>query len=246
LTKAPARFFDITPIGRILNRFTSDINTVDGALQNSARSALSGALNFLASFLVIVVVIPGFAPIALVITWLYFRLVPPYISASRDTRRLELVTLSLSFAGYDELLRGLAHVRAFGMETRYQDRFYRRVDRFQSFDHAYVRGFQVNVYNGADYFSSGLLPIGSGGDMTVCAAMFTPHLFADRLRLGLGSVVVFLTTIFTLWQGASNGSTAIVIVQAGIFAEASRQLVRFVVGGVRHIHVLIYLTPKGW
>lgn len=46
--------------------------------------------------------------------------------------------------------------------------------------------------------------------------------------LGLGSVVVLLTTFFALGTGASDGSTAIVIVQAGIFAEASRQLVKYV------------------
>lgn len=44
----------------------------------------------------------------------------------------------------------------------------------------------------------------------------------------LGSIVVFATTLFALWRSVSDGSAAIVIVQAGIFAEASRQLVRFV------------------
>ncbi|KAG5638390.1 hypothetical protein H0H81_000286 [Sphagnurus paluster] len=33
--------------------------------------------------------------------------------------------------------------------------------------------------------------------------------------------------MFALWKGVTNGSTAIVIVQAGIFAEASRQLVKY-------------------
>jgi hypothetical protein len=51
--------------------------------------------------------------------------------------------------------------------------------------------------------------------------------FAE-LFVGLGSVVVFLTTLFALWKGVSDGSTAIVIVQAGIFADASRQLVKYV------------------
>jgi len=144
LTKAPARFFDVTPIGRILNRFTTDINTVDGALQNSARAALSGVLNFLASFSVIIFVVPGFAPFALAIAWLYIRLAPPYVRASRDLRRLESVSLSPAFAGFDELLRGLAHVRAFAMEAIYQDRFYGKVDKFQSFDHAYVRVYELS------------------------------------------------------------------------------------------------------
>ena len=46
------------------------------------------------------------------------------------------------------------------------------------------------------------------------------------LTLGLGSLVVFAATMFALWQGVTDGSTAIVIVQAGIFADASRQLVK--------------------
>ena len=127
LTRAPARFFDVTPIGRILNRFTTDINTIDGALQNSARNCLSGILNFVSSFGVILFVVPTFAPFAIFIAWLYIRLAPPYIQASRDLRRLELVSLSPVFAGFDELLKGIVHIRAFGMENHYQDRFYTKV-----------------------------------------------------------------------------------------------------------------------
>ncbi|KAK7465464.1 hypothetical protein VKT23_005441 [Stygiomarasmius scandens] len=192
LIRAPGRFFDVTPIGRILNRFTTDINTIDGALQNSARACLTGVLNFLASFLVILVIVPRFAPFALFIAWLYIRLAPPYIRASRDLRRLESISLSPAFAGFDELLRGLTHVRAFGMEDRYQNTFYNKVDKFQSFDHAY---WLVNTWLRWRYDC-------------------------------LGSVVVYATTLFALLMGVNSGLTAIVIVQAGIFAEASRQLVR--------------------
>ncbi|KAI3621779.1 abc transporter [Moniliophthora roreri] len=211
LVRAPARFFDITPVGRILNRFTTDINTIDGALQNSARSCLSGILNFIASFLVILVVIPVFAPIALFIAWLYIRLAPPYIQASRDLRRLESVSLSPTFAGFDELLRGITHVRAFGMESRYQNAFYGKVDKFQSFDHVYVCAFN----------SLALFELLRGLPIQWLVNCWL------RWRYDcLGSVVVYATTVFSLWMGIKNGATAVVIVQAGIFAEASRQLVR--------------------
>lgn len=139
LIRAPSRFFDVTPIGRILNRFTLDVSTVDSTLRQSARAALTGGLSFLISFLFIIWIIPHFAPIAIVIAWLYIRLAPPYVQAARDLRRLESVSLSPAFAGFDELLRGLSHIRAFGMEHRYQESFYRKVDTFQAFDHVYVR-----------------------------------------------------------------------------------------------------------
>lgn len=141
LSGAPSRFYDVTPIGRILNRFTSDINCVDGALLNSMRAAMAGVFNFLASISVIIWVVPSFAPFAVFIAWLYVRIAPSYVQASRDLRRLESISLSPAFAGFDELLRGLPHVRAFAMESRYQNRFYQRVDKFQSFDHVYVGHF---------------------------------------------------------------------------------------------------------
>ncbi|OBZ72651.1 ATP-dependent bile acid permease [Grifola frondosa] len=169
LSGAPSRFFD-----------------------GSARQALSGALNFVASFLVIIWVVPMFAPFAIIIAWLYIRLAPSFVRASRDLRRLESISLSPAFAGFDELLRGLPHVRAFGMEERYQDRFYSRVDKFQSFDHVY-------------WLVSGWL-----------------HWRYDCL----GSVVVFMTTLFALRGSVSSGYAALVIVQAGVFADASRDLVR--------------------
>ncbi|KAF9644674.1 pleiotropic drug resistance ABC transporter [Thelephora ganbajun] len=137
LVRAPSRFLDVTPIGRILNRFTADINAVDGALQNSARGAISGMLNFLISSFVIIWVVPNFAPVAVVLAWFYIRIALPYIRASRDLRRLESISLSPAFAGFDELLNGLPHIRAFAMEERYQETFYEKVDKFQSFDHVY-------------------------------------------------------------------------------------------------------------
>ena len=132
LTRAPIRFFDTTPVGRILNRFTTDMNTIDDALQSSARECLNGILNFLVSFGVILYVVPSFTPCAVFIAWLYIRLAPPYIRAARDLRRLESVSLSPAFAGFDELLRGIVHIRAFAMESRYQERFYRRVRSIRS------------------------------------------------------------------------------------------------------------------
>ena len=57
---------------------------------------------------------------------------------------------------------------------------------------------------------------------------FDFHWFANReVCAGLGSVVVFMTTLFALGTGVSSGYAALVILQAEIFAEASRQLVRW-------------------
>ncbi|KAG8898883.1 hypothetical protein FRC01_010733, partial [Tulasnella sp. 417] len=192
VSRAPTSFFDRTPIGRILNRFTADIGAVDGALMPSVRSSISGTIGFLASFGVIVLVVPRFAPFALAIAAVYIKLAPPYVKASRDLRRLESVFLSPAFSGFDELLHGLIHVRAYGMEMAFQERFYNIVDKFQGFDHFYWM---------ASYW------------------------MRERYDY-LGSIIVYLTTLFALWTHVPEGMAALVIVNAGIFAEASRQLVK--------------------
>lgn len=46
--------------------------------------------------------------------------------------------------------------------------------------------------------------------------------------LGLGAAVVFMSTVFALWAGVTDGLAALVIIQAGVFADASRQIVQYV------------------
>ena len=123
---------------------------MDGALQNSARGALAGMLNFLISLIVIIWVVPTFALVAVILAWLYIRIGLPYIRASRDLRRLESISLSPAFAGFDELLNGLPHIRAFAMEERYQESFYKKVDNFQGFDHVYVCHGSAKLWCKAD------------------------------------------------------------------------------------------------
>jgi ABC-type multidrug transport system fused ATPase/permease subunit len=70
---------------------------------------------------------------------------------------------------------------------------------------------------------------GSVGDMIVNNRIEITFMHNLLIVLtGLGSVIVFAATLFALREGVTDGSTAIVIVQAGIFSEASRQLVKFV------------------
>ena len=66
---------------------------------------------------------------------------------------------------------------------------------------------------------------GSDGDMTVSPfTIFLTQIF--NLASGLGSVVVFISTVTSIWSGTSNALVAVVIVQAGSFVSACRSIVR--------------------
>jgi ABC-type multidrug transport system fused ATPase/permease subunit len=58
--RAPMAFFDTTPIGRIVNRFSKDVYTLDEQLTESLRSYLATVLNVFSTIIVISTVTPIF------------------------------------------------------------------------------------------------------------------------------------------------------------------------------------------
>ncbi|KXL50173.1 hypothetical protein M433DRAFT_151473 [Acidomyces richmondensis BFW] len=116
---AKFRFFDSTPLGQIMNRFSKDIESVD---QEIAPVAV-GVVHCLASIITIVVLIsvitPGFLVAAFFITILYFLIGMFYISSSRDLKRLESVQRSPLYQQFGETMSGMTTIRAYGDERRF-------------------------------------------------------------------------------------------------------------------------------
>ncbi|KAF1850938.1 uncharacterized protein K460DRAFT_391320 [Cucurbitaria berberidis CBS 394.84] len=119
VTHAKFRFFDQTPLGQLMNRFSKDIEAID---QEVAPVAI-GVVHCLASIITIVILIsvitPAFLIAASVISVLYFLIGRLYIDSSRDLKRLESVHRSPLYQQFGETLTGMTTIRAYGDERRF-------------------------------------------------------------------------------------------------------------------------------
>ncbi|KAG8816885.1 hypothetical protein FRC17_000158 [Serendipita sp. 399] len=105
------RWFDTTPTGRILNRFSKDIETIDGSISYSLRSTLSWIAMFIAAVLTITIIFPGFIIPGIIIGYCYYKLSQGYMDAGRDLRRLDSTSRSPIFATFDITKIGLHDLR---------------------------------------------------------------------------------------------------------------------------------------
>ncbi|KAJ3025791.1 hypothetical protein HK097_006604, partial [Rhizophlyctis rosea] len=120
--RAPLRFFDTTPLGRIINRFSTDIEQVATDLPEFIRMFLMYISMTAANFIYIATIFPAFIgpliPAVLVFYWLqdYYRY------TSRDLRRMMSIHLSPIVAQLSETLSGLGTIRAYAVEKRLVDK----------------------------------------------------------------------------------------------------------------------------
>ncbi|KAL2263691.1 hypothetical protein VTK26DRAFT_5634 [Humicola hyalothermophila] len=113
------KFFDVTPLGQMMNRFSKDLEAVDQEVAPIAISVITGASGIVVTVVLIAYVTPGFLIAAVFITLAYFFLGSFYIHASRDLKRLESVERSPLFQQFGETLSGITTIRAYGDERRF-------------------------------------------------------------------------------------------------------------------------------
>lgn len=110
------RFFDSTPVGRILNRFSRDVDSVERQLAESFAETVRHILWTLGSLVVIGAVLPVTLVFMLPCLLAYYRLQLQYRSTARETKRLHSVTRSPRFAHFKETLQGLTVLRAYSKQ----------------------------------------------------------------------------------------------------------------------------------
>jgi ABC-type multidrug transport system fused ATPase/permease subunit len=86
--RLPGSFFDTTPLGRILNRFSSDLIQIDERITWKLSDSLAQATTILASLAVISVTMPLFLATLPPFLVAFYVLLVYYLHASRDGKRI--------------------------------------------------------------------------------------------------------------------------------------------------------------
>ena len=122
---APVLFFDINPAGRILNRFSQDVGSMDEDLPIKFIFLIQSYLLLL--FSVLVPAIVNFWVLLLVVpsVCLFVYLTSYYLRTSRELKRLESICRSPVFSYFSETMTGLDTIRTQKMENEFINQFYR-------------------------------------------------------------------------------------------------------------------------
>uniref|UniRef100_A0A8C7K7A4 Canalicular multispecific organic anion transporter 2-like n=1 Tax=Oncorhynchus kisutch TaxID=8019 RepID=A0A8C7K7A4_ONCKI len=110
----PQSFFDTTPIGRVINRFSKDIYVIDEALPSTVLMFLGTFFSSLSTMIVIVASTPIFAVVIAPLTFIYVFVQRFYVATSRQLKRLESVTRSPIYSHFSETVTGSSVIRAYG------------------------------------------------------------------------------------------------------------------------------------
>ncbi|XP_026778611.1 ATP-binding cassette sub-family C member 9 isoform X5 [Pangasianodon hypophthalmus] len=125
---APLRFFDVTPLGQILNRFSADTNIIDQHIPPTLESLTRSTLLCLSAIGIIAFVTPAFL-IALVPLGVAFYFIQKYFRvASKDLQDLDDSTQLPLLCHFSETAEGLTTIRAFRHETRFRQRMLELTD----------------------------------------------------------------------------------------------------------------------
>ncbi|KAI8125135.1 Multidrug resistance-associated protein 1 [Lucilia cuprina] len=127
----PMELFDTTPLGRIVNRFSKDIDTVDNVLPLNMRVVLTQAYSVLATIVVISMTTPIFMAVIVPIAFLYYFAQRFYVATSRQLMRLESVSRSPIYSHFGETVTGVSTIRAYSVQDRFIDESDTKVDKNQ-------------------------------------------------------------------------------------------------------------------
>nr|AKC42152.1 ABCC10 [Petromyzon marinus] len=117
--QAPVSFFDATPTGRIMNRFSSDLFTVDDSLPFIMNIFMAQLFGLVGAIVVMCYGLPWMALVLLPLAGVYYCVQKYYRFTSRELKRLGSVTLSPIYSHFAESLSGLAIIKAFRATDRF-------------------------------------------------------------------------------------------------------------------------------
>lgn len=138
IMRLPMSFFDTTPMGRVMNRFSSDVNIVDMYLPVAIRLGAMFFCNVCGVIAVMSLSNTSFVYALVGLALIYYFVQKIYITTSRQLKRVESTTLSPIYSHFSESLAGITTIRAFSKQDEFTDQNSKKIDCNQKCTYAEV------------------------------------------------------------------------------------------------------------
>lgn len=201
---APMSYFDTTPIGRLLNRFTYDTETLDVTLTMNMTMLMTSLGWIFTGIILQSIILPWQLFTILFIIGMYWVLVLHYRKSAVDLQRLDATSRSPVQAQLAEAIDGTATIRVFGKSAFFSDVFRMALDENS--------GMMMNFMAAHRWLSVRIQMLGA------CSVLFSVVFvasFNDVLNLDPG-----IAAILIIWSANFNISLSF-FVQGISESEAS-------------------------
>ena len=131
VVRLPMSFFDKTPIGRIVNRFSKDIYLIDETIPMSIIDFINTFFSVLVTIIIISYATPLFLIVVIPIIIFYMFVQRFYVCTSRQLKRIESITRSPVYSHFQESLSGVSTIRGYKKQDSFIQENEDRVDRNQ-------------------------------------------------------------------------------------------------------------------
>ncbi|NXC38211.1 MRP1 protein, partial [Penelope pileata] len=119
VARSPMVFFEETPIGNLLNRFSREMDAIDSIIPDKLKSLLGFLFNLLEIYLVIIVATPKAAMAIVPLTVVYAVFQHFYVTTSCQLRRMEAASRSPIYSHISETFQGSSVIRAYKDQERF-------------------------------------------------------------------------------------------------------------------------------
>ena len=179
---SPMSFFDQTPIGRITNRISKDLYTVDKTIPLVFDQFLGCLFSVLSTLVIISMAFPLFLVILVIISIYYVYEGCYYIKSSREIKRLDSISRSPIYANFGETLDGTSVIRAYQAEQQFIQKNYDLLDLNQR---AYFIISSSNCWLGIRLEFAGTIIIGATALLSVLQKSSASELFISMAALAI-------------------------------------------------------------
>nr|XP_055221299.1 multidrug resistance-associated protein 1 isoform X6 [Gorilla gorilla gorilla] len=131
ILRSPMSFFERTPSGNLVNRFSKELDTVDSMIPEVIKMFMGSLFNVIGACIVILLATPIAAIIIPPLGLIYFFVQRFYVASSRQLKRLESVSRSPVYSHFSETLLGVSVIRAFEEQERFIHQSDLKVDENQ-------------------------------------------------------------------------------------------------------------------